>query len=166
LASEAKTTGSTTDTIIAFLDYESVEAWKDTPFRNRGEDYDALKHRIAEGLLEFVDRHYPGFKSLVDYCEVSTPLTVEQFTGHLRGSVYGVPATPERFELPYLRVATPVRNLYLTGADVASPGIMGAMMGGVATTARLLGAMGFFRIMTAARKRAAAPESTARALAV
>ena len=92
-----------------------------------------MKHRIAEGLLEFVDRHYPGFKSLVDYCEVSTPLTVEHFTGHLRGSVYGIPATPERFRLPYLSVATPVKNLYLTGADVASLGIVGAMMGGVAT---------------------------------
>ena len=152
--------------IIAFLDYESVEAWKDKPWRNRGEDYDALKHRIAEGLLEFVDRRYPGFRNLVDYCEVSTPLTVERFTGHPRGSVYGVPATPARFEQPYLKVATPLRNLYLTGADVASPGIMGAMMGGVATTARLLGPTGFLRVMSAARKRAAAPEPAARALAV
>jgi hypothetical protein len=42
-----------------------------------------LKQRVAEGLLEFVDRRYPGFKALVEYCEVSTPLTVEHFTGHL-----------------------------------------------------------------------------------
>jgi hypothetical protein len=40
-----------------------------------------LKQRVAEGLLEFVDRRYPGFKALVEYCEVSTPLTVEHFTG-------------------------------------------------------------------------------------
>ena len=141
--------------IIAFLDYESVEAWKNQPWYKRGEDYDRLKHRIAEGLLEFVDRHYPGFKALVDYCEVSTPLTVEHFTGHLRGSVYGIPATPERFRLPYLSVATPVKNLYLTGADVGSLGIMGAMMGGVATAARLLGGLGFFRIVAASKKLAA-----------
>ena len=162
---DPKATAHTAE-IIAFLDYESVEAWKDKPWRNRGEDYDALKHRIAEGLLEFVDRRYPGFRNLVDYCEVSTPLTVERFTGHPQGSVYGVPATPARFEQPYLKVATPLRNLYLTGADVASPGIMGAMMGGVATTARLLGPTGFLRVMSAARKRAAAPEPAARALAV
>lgn len=114
--------------IIAFLDYEAVEAWKEEPWRNRGGEYDALKHRVAEGLLDFVDRRYPGFKALVDYCEVSTPLTVETFTGHPRGSVYGVPATPERFRLPYLAVATPVRGLYLTGSDVASLGIVGGMM--------------------------------------
>jgi phytoene dehydrogenase-like protein len=141
--------------IIAFLDYASVERWKNQPWHKRGEGYDQLKHRVAEGLLDFVDRRYPGFKGLVDYCEVSTPLTVEHFTGHRRGSVYGIPATPERFRLPYLKVVTPVRNLYLTGADVASLGIMGAMMGGVATTARLLGNLGFFRIVAASKEYAA-----------
>ena len=54
-----------TGEIIAFLDYASVEAWKNRPWHNRGEDYDRLKHRVAEGLLDFVDRHYPGFKTLV-----------------------------------------------------------------------------------------------------
>jgi phytoene dehydrogenase-like protein len=138
--------------IIAFLDYAQVEAWKDQPWRNRGEDYNDLKARIAEGLLAFVDERYPGFSALVDYCEVSTPLTVETFTGHLGGSVYGIPATPERFRLPGLKVATPVENLYLTGADVGSLGIVGAMMGGVATTARLLGNLGMFRIIAASRR--------------
>ncbi len=150
---DPKATAHTAE-IIAFLDYASVEAWKNEPWRNRSADYEALKHRVADGLVAFVDRHYPGFRDLVDYYEVSTPLTVEHFTGHPRGSVYGVPATPERFRLPYLTVVTPVKNLYLTGADVASLGIVGAMMGGVATTARLLGAFGFSRIMAETRKRA------------
>jgi all-trans-retinol 13,14-reductase len=92
-----------TGEIIAFLDYASVEAWKNQPWHNRGEEYDRLKHRVAEGLLDFVDRHYPGFKALVEYYEVLTPLTVEHFTGHLRGSVYGIPGTPERFRLPWTR---------------------------------------------------------------
>jgi phytoene dehydrogenase-like protein len=143
--------------IIAFLDYASVERWKNQPWHRRGEDYDQLKHRVAEGLLDFVDRRYPGFKALVDYCEVSTPVTVEHFTGHRGGSVYGIPATPERFRLTYLGVSTPVRHLYLTGADVASLGIMGAMMGGVATTARLLGSLGFFRIVAASKKYGRSP---------
>jgi all-trans-retinol 13,14-reductase len=142
--------------IIAFLDYAQVAAWKQRPSRERGAEYEALKTRIAQGLLAFVDRRYPGFKDLVDYCEVSTPLTMETFTGHLQGTMYGVPATPQRFRLPYLRAKTPVRNLYLTGADVASLGVVGAMMGGVITSAQVLGALGFMRIFSAARKLAAA----------
>ncbi len=46
---------------IAFLDYASVEGWRDEPWRNRGEDYEALKRRVADGLVAFVDRHYPGY---------------------------------------------------------------------------------------------------------
>ena len=142
--------------IISFLDYSQVEAFKDQPWRHRGEQYQLLKERVADGLLEFVEQHYPGFRELVNYREVSTPLTVETFTGHLRGTVYGVPATPERLLLPYLTPTTPVRNLYLTGADVGSLGIMGSLMGGAATAGRLLGGLGFFRIMGAARKGAVA----------
>jgi phytoene dehydrogenase-like protein len=142
--------------IISFLDYEAVERWKDEPWRNRGDEYEGLKRRIAEGLLDFVDRRYSGFKDLVSYCEVSTPLTVETFTGHRHGAVYGIPATPDRFRLPYLTVETPVENLYLTGCDVASLGILGAMMGGVATSSRLMGSLGFFRIFGAAKRSLAA----------
>jgi hypothetical protein len=42
-----------------------------------------------------------------------------------------------------------VRNLYLTGADVGSVGIMGALMGGVSTASRILGPFGFFNVMRA-----------------
>jgi hypothetical protein len=49
-------------------------------------------------------------------------------------------------------VQTPVRGLYLTGADVGSLGIMGGLMGGVATSSRLLGPLGLARILGAARR--------------
>ncbi len=143
--------------IIAPMDYASVEVWKERPWRKRGTDYQELKDRIAEGLISFVDQRYPGFKALVNFCEVATPLTVETLTGHFHGSIYGIPATPERFKQPWLKVTTPLNSLYLTGADVASHGIMGAMMGGVATAAYLQGSLGFFRIISAAKRFAAKP---------
>lgn len=139
--------------MIAPLKYAIFEEWQSYPWRRRGRDYELLKRRIAEALLDLVDTSYPGFKALVDYCEVATPLTVENFTGHRFGSIYGLPAVPERFRLSQLRVSTPVKNLYLTGTDVTSPGIVGAMMGGVATAAGLLGRLGFLRIISASKRR-------------
>lgn len=150
---DPKATAHTAE-ILAPLDYAAVEHWKAQPWRKRGDDYQALKDRIADGLLTFVDAHYPGFKALVDYYEVATPLTVEAFTGHLRGSIYGVPATTARFRRPWFSVTTPVRNLLMTGADVSCLGIMGAMLGGVATAGFLQGSLGFFRIISAATKYA------------
>jgi len=50
---------------------------------------------------------------------------------------------PERYEhekTPWFEVQTPVEGLMITGADAGgSPGIAGAMMGGLATTLRILG---------------------------
>ena len=43
--------------------------------------------------------------------------------------------------------ASPVPGLYLSGSDVASLGIAGAMIGGLAAASKVLGPAGFFRIM-------------------
>ncbi|HET6854320.1 MAG TPA: NAD(P)/FAD-dependent oxidoreductase [Pyrinomonadaceae bacterium] len=139
--------------IIAAMDYDVFEQWQAQPWRRRDTEYQNVKARISDGLLDMVETHYPGFRELIAFSEVSTPITVEHFTGHKRGAVYGLPGTPDRFRLPWPTVRTPVKNLLLTGADVASPGIVGAMMGGVITAACVQGPFGFPRIILAARGR-------------
>jgi len=47
-------------------------------------------------------------------------------------------ATPERFQVRSLRPRTPIRNLYLTGQDIVTPGVAGATYGGVITASYLL----------------------------
>jgi all-trans-retinol 13,14-reductase len=143
--------GRHTAQVIAATDYARFAAWRERPWRCRGDEYAALKRTISEGLLELVERRYPGFSRLVAYQELSTPLSVEKFTGHSGGAIYGVPATPERYRGGWFGVQTPVRGLLLAGSDVGSPGVVGAMMGGVMAASRLLGAAGYPRIMGAAR---------------
>jgi all-trans-retinol 13,14-reductase len=100
-----------------------------------------------------VERHYPGFQDLIEYAELSTPLTVEHFDASDRGAIYGIPCIPERLDQSWIGARTPIRNLYLTGADTFSLGIMGAMMGGVKTAGVLSGAFGFFKIMATIMRR-------------
>jgi len=138
--------------IIAHLDYAAVAPWQSAPWRRRGPEYAALKQTIADTLLAFVEAHYPGFRALVDFVEVSTPLTDEHFTGHAGGAIYGVPARPERYRQAWLRAQTPVKGLYLSGTDAGALGVMGAMMGGAAAASQVLGARGFPEIMAAARR--------------
>lgn len=45
----------------------------------------------------------------------------------------------DRFEQPFLHPITPVKNLYMTGSDVMTAGVGGAMMAGVMTTSAMLG---------------------------
>lgn len=136
--------------IIAPLSHSSLKAYREQPWRRRGEDYETAKNRITQALLDLVERHHHGFRNLVEYSELGTPLTFEHFTAAPSGSIYGYPGTPDKYRNAWLSPGTPIRNLYLTGSDVALLGIMGALMGGVLTASRLIGPFGFFQIMRAA----------------
>ena len=127
--------------IITFAPYGEYAKWKNQPWHKRDEEYKALKEKAAQQLIQFVDERYRGFAELVDFYEVSTPITTEHMTDHDQGAIYGLACVPERFDVdasPWCQVHTPVKNLYLTGADSTSLGIAGAMMGGVATCAHLM----------------------------
>jgi len=117
--------------IIAFVPYTAFQAWQTQPYKQRDQKYIELKQKITKALLDLVEQHYPGFKHLIDYTELSTPLSIEHFTSRKNGSMYGVPATPERYKADWLSAQTPLKGLYLSGSDVCSLGIVGAMMGGM-----------------------------------
>jgi all-trans-retinol 13,14-reductase len=56
-----------------------------------------------------------------------------------KGEIYGIAATPARYVLRALGARTPLRNLYLSGQDVASLGVVGAMYGGAISASAALG---------------------------
>ncbi|MFZ2501061.1 MAG: all-trans-retinol 13,14-reductase, partial [Nocardioides sp.] len=142
---------SHTAEIITFLPAGLFDAWREQPWRRRGEDYDLLKARIARGLIDLVERHHPGFRDLVVFEEVSTPLTIEQFSGHPAGQIYGIPSTPARLREGLVPAKTDLPGLLLTGADVCAPGVAGALMGGVFAAAAAMGPTGYARIMREVR---------------
>jgi phytoene dehydrogenase-like protein len=133
--------------IIAQIDASVFEPWAGGAWTKRGAEYEALKNRIADTLLDFVDRRVPGLRDLVVHREVSTPLSTTHFTGHYGGEIYGLPMTPERLDYDWLSTVTPVKGLYLTGADALAHGIGGALMSGVMTVGAAQGVMGLRTIL-------------------
>ncbi len=87
----------------------------------------------AERLLDAFYQAMPQARGRVEIAELSTPLSTVEFTGHPQGAIYGLAHTPARFRDPLLHPQTPIGNLYLTGADVSTAGVMGAMVGGALT---------------------------------
>lgn len=138
---DTKAVGHTGE-LISIVDYEPFTPWKDKEWKKRGDDYMALKEKISQGMISLVAKHFPKFPELIAYKELSTPLSNEEFTGHPYGSIYGLPCTVERFSKKWLGTKTPIENLYLTGADVLTPGIAGALGGGFNCLAHLLGPIG------------------------
>ena len=144
--------------IISFCDADSFRQWADLPKGDRGPDYSALKERIARGMLNLAESAAPGLSDLVDYMEVSTPLTYEHYTAHPDGAFYGPPATPQRYRSSPLGPRTAIPGLFLSGQDAGSTGIMGAMMGGLAAACQVLGPRGYSTITSALREAPASPD--------
>lgn len=144
-----------TGEIITFISYEAFNQWRDEKWKKRGGEYEDFKEMLAQRMLDFIERHYPGFKELVDFYELSTPLSTEHFTMHYKGCIYGMHTSPDRFLKKWNQVRTPVKNLYLTGADAAVLGVAGAFTGGLFTSLILLGGSSFGLIQYAKIERMA-----------
>jgi all-trans-retinol 13,14-reductase len=117
--------------MYAYTNYEHFRKWSGTRWMKRGDDYLARKVNIKDRLLSELNRFVPKAKEAIDIVEVSTPLSYETFVKRKRGGFMGVESTPTRFRQDWLRATTPIDGLYLSGQDVTTDGVVGALMGGV-----------------------------------
>ncbi|PID43333.1 MAG: FAD-dependent oxidoreductase [Gammaproteobacteria bacterium] len=144
--------GKSTIEIVAPGPYELFEKWKDETWGKRGEDYDRLKDYFSDRLLEYVYEKLPQLRGKIDYYETSTPLSTDFFCAYKRGEIYGLNHDTNRFEQDWLKPKTRIPGLYLTGQDVVSCGVVGAMMAGVGTSFSVLGWQGY-KLVQALRKK-------------
>lgn len=136
-----------TGEIVTFVPWEAFGRWQGTPWRKRGEGYEAFKQGMTEAILDVVRPQAPDLWSKAVHMELGTPLSSEVFAAPFRGSIYGLTHTPDRMLSPHLRAATPVPGLYLSGTDVALCGIAGGLTGGVLAAMAVdpIGTMGWMR---------------------
>ena len=125
--------------IITLLPYESFMKWEGTRWMKRGEDYNLLKDKITNRLLDHLYKQLPQLKGKIDCFELSSPLTTKNFVNYNKGELYGIDHTPSRFNQKFLRPKTPIKNLYLTGQDIVSAGVGGALFSGLITAASITG---------------------------
>ncbi len=131
--------GRATIEIVAPGKYEWFSQWHGQPWGKRGDDYEALKRQLSERLLEHLYKHFPQLRGKIDYCELSTPLSTDYFCRYGRGEIYGLDHDPKRFTQAWLRPKSRIDGLYLTGQDIMSCGVAGAMFAGVVTAQSILG---------------------------
>ena len=131
--------GTATIEIVAPAPYEWFAEWRDSTWGKRGEDYDNFKAQLGERLMEHLYDKVPQTRGQVDYFEVSTPLSTDWFGGYHHGELYGLAHTPERMQQKWLRPQTRIPGLWLTGQDVLTCGVTGAMMAGMLTTMSMVG---------------------------
>lgn len=138
--------------IITLSEQDEWKPFVDTQWKKRGSEYEAQKEAKTEQLLQFVEERVPGVRALIEYKELSTPLSFRDLTGHRQGAIYGQRCDSSRLSEHTWSISTSVKNFYMTGTDVCVPGINSALMIGVMTAGKLLGITGMPRIMSAANR--------------
>lgn len=139
--------GLSTIEVIAPANFENFRSWQDSSWQKRGQDYVAWKDELSRVLLDIVDAKLPGVRAHVEVAELSTPLSTKHFAGYEHGEIYGLRHDPLRFKQSWLRVDTPIDGLYLTGQDLVTCGVSGALISGVLTAARVLGGRDAWRLL-------------------
>lgn len=138
--------GTATIEVVAPAPFAWFERWDGSTWGQRGKDYEAFKQALGERILEVMLEKLPQLRGRIDYWEISTPLSSQHFNAYARGELYGIDHTPERFAQHWLTPRTRIPGLWLTGQDIMSCGVVGAMMGGV-LTAQALGGLKVLRLL-------------------
>lgn len=134
----AKHPGTATVQVIRACSFEKVAQWKDAPFGKRGTEYEEQKEIWSQELLLKLYEVCPHLEGKVSFLELSTPLSTDHFMNYSRGEIYGLEHTPARFKLRQLRPRTSIKGLYLTGQDIVTVGVGGALYSGVLAATTIL----------------------------
>ncbi|MBV70002.1 MAG: FAD-dependent oxidoreductase [Myxococcales bacterium] len=124
--------------LVTLAPFEWFQPWVDKKWGKRGADYDALKQNFSDRLLQKLFELEPQLEAALDHVELSTPLSTRHFCNYEQGEIYGLEHDPNRFGTRQLRPKTRLKGFYLTGQDVATAGIGGAMVGGVLCASSIL----------------------------
>ncbi|RLA00021.1 MAG: FAD-dependent oxidoreductase [Gammaproteobacteria bacterium] len=125
--------------IVAPASFQMFEKWKDTSWRKRGKEYEEFRDYFTERMLEALYQKMPQLRGKVDFCEASTPLSTKYFSFYEEGEIYGLDHDASRFTQGWLQPKSKLPGLWLTGQDVLSCGVVGAMIAGFLTGIQILG---------------------------
>lgn len=120
-----------TGEMMVLADWSSVAKFASSGAKTNAEEWKTFKQNVEDRLMAFFAEKFPALAPLVVYHELGTPIATESFTRHEQGGFYGMETTPRRMLSSALNARTPVSGLFLTGQDVMTPGIAGALTGGM-----------------------------------
>ncbi|KAI4877125.1 hypothetical protein NFI96_026476 [Prochilodus magdalenae] len=128
--------------------------WKGIAEEDRGEDFNRFKMRFANHLFDWACVHFPKLREKLVMLHAVSPINMHGL-GAPRGAMLSAEHNLERFHpltIAKTRSTTPIKNLYLSGQDVFSSGVSGAVHGGLLCASSVLGHVVYVDLLLQQRK--------------
>ena len=94
-------------------------------------EYDKMKKRISEMLLNNLEVLIPDVREHVVQMEIGTPNTNKRYINATGGNVYGIHKTFDQLGPGGYSPKSEIKNLFMCGSSTLSHGVAGAMNSGV-----------------------------------
>ena len=124
--------------VIIPMQWKAVHQWADTNVGQRGKDYLIFKERILNVALEKLTYIFPDIKNQIDDIDTSSPLTIRDYTGTIKGAICGYRKDCSD-TLLFLPVTTRIPNLFITGQCVNLHGFCGVTLTAIETCEAIVG---------------------------
>jgi all-trans-retinol 13,14-reductase len=136
--------------ILSYMHIDELKEWADTTVGHRGEGYRRFVTEKAQQLIASMESQFPGISDAIENYYVSTPLTYRDYTGTEDGSLYGVAKDVSMGLAARVPYKTRIPNLFLTGQNVNSHGMLGCLVGTMVTCGELISSRGLYEQIQAA----------------
>jgi phytoene dehydrogenase-like protein len=115
-----KTLSPNGKSVVESLILTNFDYWKEL-YRDRTK-YEAEKKKIAELVIDMVEKQIPGIRSKIEVIDVATPMTYARYTNNWQGKFMTWIFKPEESRKTLPKTLPGLRNFYLTGMWVMAPG--------------------------------------------
>lgn len=146
--------GKISSQILMMADYSwfaKFSKFASSPASRDSEEYKNLKEQWKTAALTIFKKYFPAAAEHIDFVDISTPLSIEDWLHEYEGGAVGIDVTPERFVDDRIRAnldcVTPIPGLFLTGQDTSICGVTLAQIAGVTTALRMEGFVALCKIL-------------------
>lgn len=129
-----------TGVILSYMQMSEVEKWIGTSVERRGPEYVEFKQKKASLLINSLEKEFPGIKKNIKNIYTSTPLTYLDYTGTEGGSMYGIAKDVAQGTACRVPHRTKIPNLFQTGQNINSHGMLGVIVGSIVTCSEFISA--------------------------
>lgn len=127
--------------ILVPTSYEWFKEWRDEPQGKRSSAYENLKSSFVEAAVSVFLKQFPHLEGKVDSVTGGSPLSIQFYLAAPQGACYGADHDLGRLHpgaMASIRAQSPIPNLYLTGQDVLTCGLTGALQGALLCSSAIL----------------------------